>query len=130
MIYDEKCNSCQEPTKRAVGCWDGKDGSHGMLFECESKTCKIALMNRERELEVQRHRQQIRKINADNGVDPKALRTLYLQKGQSMRSAATLVGCRYKIAIFSDYMNERKPFPPELYCKIMDWLESLPDKEV
>lgn len=119
-MKNEKCNTCSEPTKRPVGFWDGRDGSHGCLYSCQNEMCEAFQMKRTEEMEINLKRQRIRELNMENGIDIKQLVALRKNKKKSMRKMAELVHC--SPAEYSSYEHEREAFPLELYKKCMEHL--------
>lgn len=125
MNEHQRCKKCPEPTKRPIGFWDGPKGG-GFMYRCDSQTCPRAIERREAAAENQQHREQARVANKAAGIDTAKIKTLYLQKGLTLNrvSQAAMI----PISKLSSLMNEREPFPPELYQRIMGILNTLPDK--
>ena len=125
MNEHQRCEKCLEPTKYPVGFWDGP-GDGGLMYGCGSQSCQLAINRREAAAENQRHREQARAANKDAGIDTAEIKALYLQKGLTLNRVSQAV--RIPTSKLSGLMNEREPFPLELYQRITDFLNTLPDK--
>ena len=125
MNEHKRCEECPEPTKHPVGFWDGPEGG-GFMFGCSSQTCQLAIDRREAAAENQRHKEQARAANKAAGIDTAEIKTLYLQKGLTLNRVSQAI--MIPTSTLSGFMNEKEPFPLELYQRITDFLNTLPDK--
>lgn len=125
MNEHQRCEKCPEPTKYPVGFWDGPEGG-GFMFGCSSQTCQLAINRREAAAESQRHTEQARAANKAAGIDVAEIKALCLKKGLTLNRVSQAI--MIPTSKLSGILNEREPFPLELYQRITDVLNTLPDK--
>ena len=111
------CAGCAHETKRPIGFWDGENGSGGFLYTCENMECPIAQRREAAREEHIRHKAEVQEANRRKFVDAKLFRDMRRKAGVSLREAANLAGI--PAVEMSAYETERKPFPPEIYKKLM-----------
>lgn len=117
MNIKEKCVKCQEPTKRIVGVWDGKNGSHGVLYKCSNDECEIRALEKIFEEEARKRVSDVQAENDRNNIVPKTIRALYRTRGLTLGDAAKLFGM--KPSKLNGYINEREAVPVEVYIDIL-----------
>ena len=111
------CAGCAHETKRPIGFWDGENGSGGFLYTCENMECPIAQRREATEEKCIHHREKVREANQRESVDAKLFRDMRRKAGVFLYEAAGRVGIQ--AVEMSAYEAERKPFPPEIYKKLM-----------
>lgn len=114
MNIKAKCVKCQEPTKRIVGVWDGKNGSHVALYTCSNDECEIRALEKIFEEEA---RNDVQAENDRNNIAPKTIRALYMTRGLTLGDAAKLLGMTP--SKLNGYINEREAVPIEVYIDIL-----------
>ena len=121
---DEKCQSCNEPTKHIAGHWDGrgKNGKHtsGNLYSCHSTTCPEAIESRKLGEEAHQRQAAVIEENQSNGVDIADMKALRLKAEITLRKAAAMLGI--SAPLYSNYEQQREPMPKSLY---LSWLDTL-----
>lgn len=117
MNIKAKCAKCQEPTKRIVGVWDGRNGSHGALYACNNDECEIRALEKILEEEARKRVSDVQAENDRNNIAPKTIKTLYMMKGLTLGDAAKLFGMQP--SKLSGYINEREAVPIEVYLDIL-----------
>lgn len=117
----EKCQSCQEPTKRPAGFYDRAlpDGTleGGIWYTCESQTCPEALeAQAAHEREMAAHR-EARMINAANGIDP----SIAVQDRRDAEITGLSMARELGVSpsLVCDWERERKPWPVDMYERYM-----------
>lgn len=120
-MINEKCDSCNEPTKRVVGCWDGKGGTSGHMYNCNNSSCE--LKQEEMKISIQTEQQQAasRAENLKNGVDVEKVDTLRKNNQQTLRGFCLSIGIfpgRY-----CDYLHEFSPVPKHLIAVYKVFME-------
>lgn len=111
------CAGCAHETKRPIGFWDGENGSGGFLYTCENMECPIAQRREAAKEEHIRHKAEVQEANRRKFVDAKLFRDMRRKADITLREAAILAGI--PAVEMSAYEAERKPFPPEIYKKLM-----------
>lgn len=117
MNMKAKCVKCQEPTKRIVGVWDGRNGSHGALCACSNDECEIRALEKILEEEARKRVSDVQAENDRNNIVPKTIRALYRARGLTLGDAAKLFGM--KPSKLNGYINEREAVPVEVYIDIL-----------
>ena len=111
------CAGCAHETKRPIGFWDGENGSGGFLYTCENMECPIAQRREAAKEEHIRHKAEVQGANRKESIDAKLFRDMRRKADITLREAAILAGI--PAVEMSAYETERKPFPPEIYKKLM-----------
>ena len=117
MNIKAKCVKCQEPTKRIVGVWDGKNGSHVALYACSNDECEIRAFEKILEEEARKRVSDVQAENDRNNIAPKTIRAIYRARGLTLIDAARLFGMTP--SKLSGYINEREAVPVEVYIDIL-----------
>lgn len=117
MNIKAKCVKCQEPTKRIVGVWDGKNGSHVALYACGNDECEIRAFEKIFEEEARKRVSDVQAENDRNNIAPKTIRAIYRARGLTLIDAARLFGMTP--SKLSGYINEREAVPVEVYIDIL-----------
>ena len=123
MVINAKCNDCEEPTKYAVGFFDGKNGIHGCLYDCHNEECTIKKI---KEVSASKDIQEMARIqlaNGDKGMYAGYIAALRKDAKVSMFKMAQIAGC--SSADYSAYEHERKEFDPEAYWKCKEYLDKV-----
>lgn len=113
----EICAECTHDTKRPIGFWDGENESGGFLYTCENMDCPIAQRREAAKEEHIRHKAEVQGANRKESIDAKLFRDMRRKADITLREAAILAGI--PAVEMSAYETERKPFPPEIYKKLM-----------
>ena len=117
MNIKAKCVKCQEPTKRIAGVWDGRNGSHGVLYTCSNNECEIRALEKIFEEEARKQVSDVQAENDRNNIAPKTIRALYMARGLTLEDAARLFGMTPRK--LNGYINEREAVPIEVYIDIL-----------
>lgn len=117
-----QCTDCQEPTKKPVGFWDGRDKNgrptSGLIFDCSNVDCPIKQEAMKVELKAEQRVLKIQEENRQNGVDIQEMVLARRQAQLTMRDCAQALGV--SLPKYSDYEHERIPMPLCAWEKIMD----------
>ena len=120
----QDCIACTEPTKRPVGCWDGRDkqgkATHGYIYDCDSKTCPTALARRVAAENEESRRERARAANAANGIDVRKLRRLRIEARCTIKDLSHI--CQCSAVEYSAWETEKEPVPRELWTLLMAYL--------
>ena len=121
MLINSSCDNCKEPTKFAVGFYDGSKGKRGCLIDCKNVKCDIYLLKRIGESETIEKRIQIQNLNSQNGMYAGYIAALRKEAKVTVIEMARVAGCGP--AEYSSYEHERKEFDPEVYRKCEKYLK-------
>lgn len=118
---NERCENCLEITKRPVGFYDRQmpDGTlqGGVIYNCDSKTCPVALdAQAAHERSMAEHR-MARKLNAADGIDPSAARQDRIDAELTMLAMARKLNV--SPSLVSDWEQERRAWPKDMYDRYM-----------
>lgn len=122
-----KCAACAEPTKKAVGFWDGRDPATGRMtggriFSCANLDCPYAEQP-DPDMKI-----ICETVNSRNGIDAAAMKALLRTKGLILHDAAKLAGTTP--AQLSAWLNCRQPFDPDAYAMLMSAACAMPDRNI
>lgn len=120
---NEKCTNCKEKTKHIAGFWDGKDGTHGCIYDCRNFACEEKIRKMEAGKKLEERQKDVQRVNRENGVDVPKLIAWRRENKISMRKMADLVGIG--AAEYSSYEHEREPFPKDAWEKCVNSCEKL-----
>lgn len=107
------CAFCKEPSKFAIGYYDGENGS-GKVYACKKTECtsnKNVLQTGKKKL----------------SDEIKTLVRQRIRAGLTMYDAATFVGVNS--AEYSAWEHEKKPIPKEIYDKLIHYFEAEQKKQ-
>lgn len=121
MILNVKCKDCPEPTKFVTGFWDGKDETHGCLYDCKNTDCIIKALMDAAATQIAQEQAKIQEVNGENGIYAGKLAALRRDAHVSTRKMAEIAGCG--VAEYSAYEHERKLFPIDIYQTCMEYVK-------
>ena len=120
MAINAKCNDCKEPTKYVVGFFDGRNGTHGCLYDCRNEECEIKQMMEVSASKDIQERVKIQIANGNKGMYAGYIAALRRDAKVSMFKMAQIADC--DPAEYSAYEHERKEFDSEVYRKCKEYL--------
>lgn len=110
------CQTCNEPTKHAIGFWDGANGSGGYICDCDNINCLKKQENIEKAMAIKAEMDKIDRINLANEI----YMTTIKAKRKKLKITIHKMADWLKITCseYSDYEMCRKPLPLELHDRI------------
>lgn len=126
MLVNAKCNNCKEPTKYVVGFFDGKNDSHGFLYDCKNMNCDTKKLLDTLAKQREKEQSNIAEENWKNSIVAKNMTVARISKGMTIYELSEKTGL--SSADISAYEHERKAIPVAHYEKIMDSISKYKQK--
>lgn len=117
---NRKCDTCAETTKHVVGFWDGKNDTHGCIYDCENQLCEVKIIIDATKSEDIQNRIQVQQINGKNAVFMGDLRHKRNDRGILVFDMANHLGI--SSSLYSRYENEKETMPKELYDRAIQFV--------
>lgn len=115
------CETCLEITKRPAGFYDRQmaDGTlqGGVIYNCDSKTCPVALEAQALHERAMAEQRMARKINAENGITPSNARQDRIDAEITTLAMSRMLDVNP--ALVCDWERERKPWPVDMFKRYM-----------
>lgn len=115
---EEPCKTCNEPTKRVIGHWDGVNGTHGNIYNCDSKTCPRKIEQDKKAVESKEEIELIRQKHNERNIDMQALDAARIEARITMRDLANFANI--PASLYCDYRGCRKEIPQEVYDVLLE----------
>lgn len=110
------CQTCTEPTKHAIGFWDGANGSGGYIYDCDNINCLAKQESIERAMVIKSEMDKIDRINFLKGISMSMIKSKRKELRITIHKMADWLGI--SCSEYSDYEMCRKPLPLELHDRI------------
>jgi len=109
------CQTCTEPTKHAVGFWDGKN-THGQIYNCNNLSCEVKQETIEEALLLKEEMDKVDRINLANEISMKLIKDKRKELGITIRKMADCLGV--SCSEYSNYEQCREALPIEIFDRI------------
>jgi len=106
------CQTCTNPTKYIFGLWDGKNGSHGAIFECNNLDCELKQNRLKASDDSEENKRTVTIINESNNVFMQKIKAKRKELQIAIRAMADGLGV--SPSNYSNYEQGRVVVPVEM----------------
>lgn len=112
----KNCQTCTNPTKYIFGLWDGKNGTHGQIFECRNYNCE-SKQNRLRDAVItEEEKKLVVATNEGNGIFVNLIKERRKELGITIMKMSQGLGI--SPSVYSNYEMCRVAVPLEIKDRI------------
>lgn len=110
------CNECNNPTKYVFGLWDGENGTHGAIYECNNLDCELK-QNRLKAIDYSdENKKKVIAENESNMIFVDSIKEKRKELEITIRKMA--MNINISCSEYSNYEQCREPFPIGMACRI------------
>jgi len=110
------CNECNNPTKYILGLWDGENGTHGAIYECNNLNCELK-QNRLKDTDYsEENKNRVTESNESKLIFVQLIKAKRKELAITIRKMSDRLGL--SCSDYSNYEMCREALPVEMVDKI------------
>jgi len=122
------CQACNDPTKYIMGLWDGVNGTHGAIYNCDNVSCEVKQENIEKAMAIKENRIAVVEENSRNNIQMLLIRMKRKELLITIMKMSRLLGI--SPAMYSNYEMCRVALPVDMSESINRIFQDVIDKHL